>query len=679
MNAPARRGPRLAICLAAALCGIAGDAWAQASVTAADLGGRHPPAGHGSRTHGRGRTHHARRPPRRGVWQRALPARDFIQIDPQNGQPATEPTEVRIVFSERRASTWASPAYDSEPDKWLGYQRRRDEFLASDDRFMWTHRHVPRRALRLLLRDEPLGPDGRRAVRRQRREPAWDGIWNARVRRSEIGWTIEIEIPFRTLNFNPNSDTWGINFQRTVRRKNEDSIWMGWARNQGLDRMTNAGHVTGITRRHAGHRASTSSRTACCHAEASPGRGDRQLRSRRERGRRPLLQPDAGPAHEPHGQHRLRADRGRSAAGQPDALLAVLSRAARLLPRRRHVLRLRQHQRQRPGAEQVQPVLQPPHRPERRRARRRRSTSAPRSPARSAARTSASCTSARATTTTTASSARTSRWRASSAGCCSSRTSARIYTRRDCARRRRRTPATRPASISASPPAGSSASRISTSRAGSCTPRGPRSRTRQQRLRRRRRLSQRPLVRAASTPARSRSNFDPAVGFVTRRDYRRYNQFVGFGPRPREHRVRPARSVRRRPGRPHRPPQRPARAQRQPDAARTCSSSRRTSFAVGRHRTPTSGSTRPSPSAAASRCRWAPSTTTPASRSGQTANRRMLALNGRYETGGFYSGTRRQTIAGLTVRARPGYIFSFNGEWNTSNWPRAASRRTCSA
>jgi hypothetical protein len=50
---------------------------------------------------------------------------------------------------------------------------------------------------------------------------------------------------------------------------------------------------------------------------------------------------------------------------------------------------------------------------------------------------------------------------------------------------------------------------------------------------------------------------------------------------------------------------------------------------------------------------------------GQTANRRMLALNGRFETGEFYSGTREQTVAGLTIRARPGYIVSFNGEWNT--------------
>ena len=74
----------------------------------------------------------------------------------------------------------------------------------------------------------------------------WDGIWNAKVVRSEIGWTIEIEIPFRTLNFDPNAEGWGINFQRTVRRKNEESVWTGWLRNQGLNRLSNAGLLTGL-------------------------------------------------------------------------------------------------------------------------------------------------------------------------------------------------------------------------------------------------------------------------------------------------------------------------------------------------------------------------------------------------------------------------------------------------
>ena len=145
--------------------------------------------------------------------------------------------------------------FDSEPDKWLGYQRRRDEFLPADDRFMWTIDTFLDERSGYFFEMNPSGlmADSLFGINGDNR--AWDGIWNARVRHSEIGWTIEIEIPFRTLNFDPNNDTWGINFQRTVRRKNEDSIWMGWARNQGLRRMTNAGHVTGITRRDAGPRS----------------------------------------------------------------------------------------------------------------------------------------------------------------------------------------------------------------------------------------------------------------------------------------------------------------------------------------------------------------------------------------------------------------------------------------
>jgi hypothetical protein len=66
------------------------------------------------------------------------------------------------------------------------------------------------------------------------------------VHRSQIGWTFEVAIPFRTLNFDPNATSWGVNFQRTVRRKNEESLWTGWARNQGLQRLSNTGLVAGM-------------------------------------------------------------------------------------------------------------------------------------------------------------------------------------------------------------------------------------------------------------------------------------------------------------------------------------------------------------------------------------------------------------------------------------------------
>ena len=71
------------------------------------------------------------------AWARAVPASNFIQQDPDNGRPATEQTEVRVLFNKDSLYMGVT-CFDSEPDKWLGYQRRRDEFLQADDRFMWN-------------------------------------------------------------------------------------------------------------------------------------------------------------------------------------------------------------------------------------------------------------------------------------------------------------------------------------------------------------------------------------------------------------------------------------------------------------------------------------------------------------------------------------------------------------
>ena len=74
----------------------------------------------------------------------------------------------------------------------------------------------------------------------------WDGIWDAKVVQGAYGWSAEIRIPFRTLNFDARQDTWGINFHRTIRRRNEELVWSGFRRNQGLFRPRNAGKLTGL-------------------------------------------------------------------------------------------------------------------------------------------------------------------------------------------------------------------------------------------------------------------------------------------------------------------------------------------------------------------------------------------------------------------------------------------------
>ncbi|HUQ52149.1 MAG TPA: carbohydrate binding family 9 domain-containing protein, partial [Gammaproteobacteria bacterium] len=72
----------------------------------------------------------------------------------------------------------------------------------------------------------------------------WDSIWFAGALETEDGWTAEYEIPFKSLSFDPNSDTWGLNFSRSLETRNEDMAWV--SRNRRWDPST-AGLMTGLT------------------------------------------------------------------------------------------------------------------------------------------------------------------------------------------------------------------------------------------------------------------------------------------------------------------------------------------------------------------------------------------------------------------------------------------------
>lgn len=213
-----------------------------------------------------------------GAWARAVPASNFIQQDPENGAPATEQTEVRIIYNPD-ALYMGVTCLDSEPEKWLGYQRRRDEFLQSDDRFMWNIDTFNNGQSGYFFEMNPSGlmGDALRGATFSNRQ--WDGIWNGKAVRSEIGWTLEIEIPFRTLSFDPNAEGWGINFQRTVRRKNEESVWTGWLRNQGLNRLSNAGLLLIETRDVSEGLGLDVKPYLAGFSESFPGRGDARVRN----------------------------------------------------------------------------------------------------------------------------------------------------------------------------------------------------------------------------------------------------------------------------------------------------------------------------------------------------------------------------------------------------------------
>ena len=182
-------------------------------------------------------------------WKMVSPAKDFIQRDPIEGAPSTEKTEVYVIYDEDNLYIGAM-LFDSNPDGILAYQKRRDQSLRTDDRFMWILDTFLDGRTGYFFEVNPAGLMGDGLIVSSESywgtNKDWNGIWDARVVIVPEGWSVEVVIPFRTLNFNPDLDTWGINFQRTVRRKNEDAKRNGFQRNKKLTTPVHAGHLTGL-------------------------------------------------------------------------------------------------------------------------------------------------------------------------------------------------------------------------------------------------------------------------------------------------------------------------------------------------------------------------------------------------------------------------------------------------
>lgn len=193
------------------------------------------------------------------AWQTAGAATGFRQRDPDNGLPATERTDVRVLYDDNRLIVGAT-LHDSDPGGILGNQMQRDQSFGADDRFVVTLDTFRDGRNGYLFQTNPLGAladglvsassnsnDDSQRVFGAAVNQSWDGIWMVRVRRGADGWSVEMEIPFSTLNFDPALTSWGINFQRTIRRKAEETVWTGHLRNEGVANMANAGRLDGLT------------------------------------------------------------------------------------------------------------------------------------------------------------------------------------------------------------------------------------------------------------------------------------------------------------------------------------------------------------------------------------------------------------------------------------------------
>jgi Domain of unknown function (DUF5916)/Carbohydrate family 9 binding domain-like len=187
--------------------------------------------------------------PDEAAWNDAPIASHFLQNDPREGEPATFDTEVRVVYDDD-ALYFAVFAKDDEPGRLIVNDLKKDFDTDSSDgfRIVLDTFHDARNGYTFATNPAGAKYDAQMANEGRDRNANWDGIWDVATRTTETGWYAEIRVPFRTLKFESRDiQTWGVNFERKVRRLNEDSYWSPLPRIYNLDRVSMAGTVEGLT------------------------------------------------------------------------------------------------------------------------------------------------------------------------------------------------------------------------------------------------------------------------------------------------------------------------------------------------------------------------------------------------------------------------------------------------
>jgi len=203
------------------------------------------------------------------VWSTATPLADFTQREPFDGQPASEPTELRILFDQDAVyvAVWA---YDSQASAIVPGESIRDYEVTDADAVIMVFDTYNDQQNGFVFGTTPAGIeyDGQVAsqgsgggfflgggMNNQRRfqrgagggfNKNWDGSWTVATSRDADGWYAEFRIPFSTLRYGSETDTWGFNVSRRIRRLNEEDFWAAVPREFGLYRLDFAGQLTGV-------------------------------------------------------------------------------------------------------------------------------------------------------------------------------------------------------------------------------------------------------------------------------------------------------------------------------------------------------------------------------------------------------------------------------------------------
>ena len=203
------------------------------------------------------------------VWQSVQPYSTFTQQDPIEGAPASEKTEVRVIVGNGNVYVGII-AFDSDPSKIIVSQARRDASLNETDSVVMVFDTFNDNQNAFVFGTNPLGIEydgqvaregqtsgvslgGGTAAGTQRGgisafNPNWDGDWTVRSQITERGWEAELAIPLKTLRYQTgDNQTWGFNVVRNIRHKNEQVYLAPIPRGFDIYRVSLAAKMTGLS------------------------------------------------------------------------------------------------------------------------------------------------------------------------------------------------------------------------------------------------------------------------------------------------------------------------------------------------------------------------------------------------------------------------------------------------
>ena len=160
-----------------------------------------------------------------GVYLRIKPIDGFLQQEPHEGQPATEKTDVWLLYDDANIYVTAR-CWSTDPSRIVANEMRRDSFANfQNDNFAVLFDTFHDRRNGVQFQSTPLGGLSDSLITDERDSNRdWNTVWDARARRFAEGWAVEFVIPFRSLRYPaPGPQDWGVQFRRVARGANEFS------------------------------------------------------------------------------------------------------------------------------------------------------------------------------------------------------------------------------------------------------------------------------------------------------------------------------------------------------------------------------------------------------------------------------------------------------------------------